>query len=154
MTAAGLIEALADEISDAVRMYRLKGDRDPPKEVTIYRQYIPVERFEDKDGRYHPLILVALRTIEDDKETEYEVGLTFGVYGESDETWIDLLNLMETVRLRLLSRRLINRRYRLVGELVSEISEIQPAPFFYGEMVGRYMSYQPQEERGKSNGSV
>lgn len=145
---------LAAETGDAVKNYRLHGDRDPPDGVTIFKQYIPVERFEQNDGRYHPFILIALRSIEDAEQTEAEIGFTFGVYGEEDETWQDLLNLMETVRLRLLARRMIGRRYRLVDALISDINEVQPAPFYYGEMVGRYVMYQPEEEMGSKNGNV
>ena len=154
MTSSLLIKMLALEISDAVKNYRLHGDRDPPDGVTIFKQYIPVERFEQEDGRYHPFILIALRTIEDGEETIAEIGLTFGVYGEDEETWQDLLNLMETVRIRLLAKRVIGRRYRLADTVQSEISEVQPAPFFYGEMTVRYLMYQPQEEMGGKNGNV
>lgn len=149
-----LIKALSEEVRDAVKGYRLHGDRDPPDGVTIYRQFIPIERFEREDGRYHPFILTALRTVEDGEQTEMEAGLTFGVYGEDDETWVDLLNLMETVRLRLLSKRVIGRRYRLIDTLTSEINELQPAPFFYGAMMLRYATEQIREEVGMRNGNI
>lgn len=142
----GLIKALAAEIRDAVKNYRLHGDRDPPDGVTIYQQYVPIERFEQADGRYHPFILIALREVEDGEQSEAGIGLTFGVYGEDDETWQDLLNLMETVRIRLLQVRLMWKKYRLIDTMETEIGDLQPAPFFYGEMRLKYWVYQPAEE--------
>lgn len=150
----GLIKELAAELKDAVKTYRLHGDRDPPDGVTFYQQYIPVERFDDKEGRYHPFVLIACRSIEDGEQSESEIGITVGVYGEDDETWTDLLNLMTALRLRLLSKRIIGRKYRLIDTLISEISEVQPAPFFYGEIIGRYEMYQPLEEMGTKNGRI
>ena len=150
----GLIKELATELKEAVRTYRLHGDRDPPDGVTFYQQYIPVERFEQEGGRYHPFVLIACRAIEDGEQSECEIGITVGVYGEDDETWQDLLNLMSAIRLKLLSKRLIGRRYRLIDTLTSAISEVQPAPFFYGEITGRYLMYQPQEELGDKNGRI
>lgn len=153
MTARELIGALASEVRLAVKDYRLSYDGGGEKSVTVYEQYIPSERFErDDTGEFHPLIVVALNGIEDREESEAAVGLTFAVYDEEATGWVDLMNLMETVRIRLLRRRMVSRRYRL-REMDAELAEVQPRPFWYGLITARYFIYQPEEESVR-NGRV
>ena len=153
MSAVTMVKALSSEIRAALKNYTLDADRHPPKPVTVYEQFIPRAHMEDERGEYHPLVVVTASLIEDDDDNSYiEASLTFGVYGETsiggNEPWIDLLNIVETVRLRLLERQVIGGRYRLIKPMVTEIAEVQPAPFFYGHMTARYVMYQPVE-RGR-----
>ena len=149
MSAIELVSALALEVRSAVETYRLEADRQPRKAITVYEQFIPKAHMNDPSGQYHPLVVVTCRGVMDDEDnTIAEAGLTFGVYGEStleEEPWRDLLNVMESVRLRLLERQLIGGCYRLMRPLEMEYAEVQPAPFFYGEMTARYVMYQPVE---------
>ena len=146
MTGVGLIKALSARVEAAAKNYKFEADNHPDKPVSVYRQYIPKSHLENRQGQYHPLIVVSLVGLEDDDETIADVNLTFGVYGESDDTWLDLINLMETVRIDLLSKPDVGRRYRLQMPLRMEISEMQPSPFFYGLIEARYWLASPAEE--------
>ena len=152
----GLIRALATEIRNAVENYKLGSDKQEPKAISVYEQFIPRAHLDDPRGHFHPLIVVQCASLSDELEgTTAEMTLTFGVYDESriesdgrlNEPWVDLLNVMETVRLRLLSKAVIGGRYRLLKPLESEIAEVQPAPFYYGQMTARYYIYQADEGR-------
>ena len=146
MTAMRLIKTLAEEVRSALKNYRLEADNHPRKAFTVYEQYVPKAHLENRQGQYHPLIAVALSEIEDDERSIAELGLTFGVYGESEETWRDLVNAIETVRIHLLSKQELGQRYRLIKPLETALAEVQPAPFYYGLMTVRYQMYQPEEE--------
>ncbi len=151
----GLIRALGTEIRTAVENYKFASDGHEPKKISVYEQFIPRAHLDDPRGQFHPLIAVQCASVSDEIEgTAAEMTLTFGVYDESrieqdgrlNEPWVDLLNLMETVRLRLLSKPVIGGRYRLIKPLETEIAEVQPAPFFYGQITARYFIYQAQDE--------
>lgn len=148
MTGVGLVLALSAYVRDVVKDYRLESDGGGEKRVTVYEQLIPEEVFEHDDAEeYHPLIGVSLRTMEDDERAELTVDLTVGTYSEDRDGWRDLLNMLDTVRLGLLKKQLLEGRYRLITPLTAEVLERQPVPFFYGFMTARYMMYQPMEER-------
>ena len=152
MTLVTLVKKVSEAIRAAVSRYELISDENGLKPVTVYEQYIPPEIFDrDETGEYHPLILVSLETVEDDRDTHNnayaDLGITFAVYGEEDRTWQDLLNVIDTVRLELLARPVIGGYYRLMRPLTTEILERQPVPFWYGYMTARYYIYAPNEER-------
>ena len=150
------MRALRREIGEALKTYRLPGDNQAAKGVTIYTQHVPKAHLSDPVGQYHPLVVISCNAIEDDLEgTIAEIGITVGVHGESvierdgraTEPWIDLLNLMGDIRLRLLSRRLVENRYQLILPLLTETSEVQPAPYYYGGLTARYVIRQVADER-------
>lgn len=145
-----LIKALSEEVRRAIAGYKFEADKHVDKAFTVYEQHVPKSKLDNPRGAYHPLIAVALNSIEDDEQTLAELGLTFAVYGESETTWIDLLNAMETVRLHLLEEQTLKKKYRLIKPLEIDIPEVQPAPFFYGLMTVRYWIYQPEERNGKN----
>ena len=146
MTAIELIHALAVAVEGALKNYEFEADNHPHKPFTVYEQHVPKAHLENRQGKYHPLVAVALDSIEDDEDAIAELGLTFAVYGEADDTWRDLLNAMETVRLELLARPTLEHKYRLIKPMETTLAEVQPAPFFYGLMTVRYQMYQPEEE--------
>lgn len=156
MTAVGLIKAVSEHVRGGVANYRLEKDGGGQKPVTVYEQLIPEEVFENDDAaEYHPLIGVTLTTLEDDDErSEATLDLTFAVYSEDADGWLDLMNLIETVRLALLKKKMLARRYRLVLPLTVELIERQPRPFFYGLMTAKYLIHQPEEERVHMNGGI
>ena len=146
MTAAELIHALAIEVDAALKTYKFEADNHPNKPFTVYEQHVPKAHLENRQGKYHPLVAVALENITDDEEAIAELGLTFSVYGEAADTWRDLLNSMETVRIQLLAHPTLVKKYRLIKPLETELAEMQPAPFYYGLITVRYQMYQPEEE--------
>lgn len=132
MIPARLIEALADEIRDATKDYKLKAEGQEDKKVTVYCQHIPDEDFTQ--DTYYPLVIVSVLSVEDGEQgfSTATVGLTIGVYGEDKNAWMDLLSIMERIRQRVCSLKTIDRKYALVWPNKWETVEAQPYPFWYG----------------------
>lgn len=154
MIPANLIEALRNEIADAVKDYKMKVENQPSKGVKVYAQHVPDDDFEN--DTFYPLIIVSLQKVEDKAETvepgmsAATVGLTFGVYGEDESAWRDLLNIMEHVRQRLLTVRTINNRHRLILPTTWQTIEAQPYPFWFGYGTLVYSIGQPVEKLPES----
>ena len=151
MTPASLILALKKETETATQNYKMHTENQADKKVSVYAQHIPNDDFED--DTFYPLILVSVQSGEDNQNaasiaelSTVTVGLTFGVYGEDRDAWMDLLNLMECVRQHLLKRRTINKHHRLVLPTKWETIEVQPYPFWFGYGTLKYTVAQPQEE--------
>ena len=127
-----LIEALADEIRDATKDYKLKAEGQEDKKVTVYCQHIPDEDF--LSDTYYPLVIVSVQEVTDDNEgmSIATVGLTIGVYGDDQEAWMDLLSIMERIRQRVCNEKIIARKYPLVMPTKFETIEAQPYPFWFG----------------------
>ena len=138
-----LINGLKEEISVAVKDYRMKAEDQADKKVTVYAQHIPNDDFEDDS--YYPLVIVSLQKVEGTGSTA-TVGITFGVYGEDKMAWVDLLSIMERVRQRLLIFRKIDRRFRLILPARFETIENQPYPFWFGYGTVTYQIGQPNEQ--------
>lgn len=153
MTPRDLIVAIGDEVKEAVKTYVMNAENQPDKQVSVYVQHIPDEDFEN--DTYYPLVIVALTKVEDD--TEYDAGekddmsvatvtLTFGVYGEEKDAWLDLLTLMQSVRKQLLQKRVVgDKQYRLLASAEWQTIEAQPYPFWFGYGTLKYSIPQPQE---------
>jgi hypothetical protein len=127
-----LIEALADEIRDATKDYKLRAEGQEDKKVTVYCQHIPDEDF--LSDTYYPLVIVSVQEVTDDNEgiSIATVGLTIGVYGDDKEAWMDLLSIMERIRQRVCNEKIIARKYPLVMPTKFETIEAQPYPFWFG----------------------
>ncbi|MBQ4358965.1 MAG: hypothetical protein II767_01780 [Proteobacteria bacterium] len=151
MIPVNLLFALKAEVEDAVKDYKMAAENQDDKKVTVYAQHIPDDDFED--DTFYPLVLVSVQSGEDNQNaaniaelSTVTVGLTFGVFGEDRDAWMDLLNLMECVRQHLLKRRTINNKHRLVLPTKWETIEVQPYPFWFGYGTLKYTVAQPQEE--------
>ena len=161
MTPTGLVMALKSEIEEAVKDYKMKAENQEDKRISVHAQYIKGEIIDgaadgdDETGdTYYPLIIVAYQGGEDDTPTRERpreeastanIGLTFSVYGEDDAAWMDLLNIMEHVRQRVLTKRTVADLYRLVLPIEWHTIETQPYPFWFGYGTLKYTIAQPQE---------
>lgn len=141
---AVLVEAVATEVEIAVQNYKMKAEGQADKKVTVYRQHIPDDLFNEDS--YYPLVTVCYENSQDTEEgSEAEIGLTFGVFGEDHEAWKDLLSIMERTRQRLLIFRKLRDRFRLKLPTKFETIEVQPYPFWYGYGTLKYTIAQPTE---------
>lgn len=144
-----LIKSLQAEIEEAVKDYKLAAEGQEDKKVTVYAQHIPDECFET--DTYYPLVVASISKIEDGADDSYPalstvtVGLTFGVYGEDEYAWVDLLNVMERTRQRLMDKRLLSNRFRLQFPVKWETIEAQPYPFWFGYGTLEYSMPRPVE---------
>ena len=146
-----LIKSIQTEIQEAVKDYKLAAEGQEDKKVTVYAQHIPDDCFTHDS--YYPLVVTAINKIEDAAEGSYPalstvtVGLTFGVYGEDERAWVDLLNVMERTRQRLVSSRALNNRFQLQFPVKWETIEAQPYPFWFGYGTLEYSVPRPVETR-------
>lgn len=144
MTPALLVQAIAEEITAAVKDYELKAEGQEDKSVSVYQQHIPDEKFQDDS--YYPLVIAAWQGSKDEDEgSTATIGLTFGAYGSEPDAWMDLMSIMERVRQRLLENRLLKRRYRLALPTKWETIEEQPYPYWFGYATLNYQIGQPSE---------
>lgn len=151
MTHIDLIQALAAELKELlshVKMpteYAAEPTADKIVGINIFEQYLPKNLFEETT--YFPFVLVEwLETQDNLKEgSTATVGLTIGVFALEENGWSDAFYIMELIRARLLSKRLIAKRFRLTDEINWQVESNQPSPFFilYGTL--SYEMFLPQE---------
>ena len=151
MTPADLVTTLAAEIKNACAGLKLfteytTASEDNLVEVNVFAQVCPKDLFETTS--YLPFVIVELLSVEDElnDESTAQIGLSFAVFGLEEDGFKDLFHLMETVRYRLLTKRVIGKRFRLKEARWEPIpSENQPQPFLYGAATLTYSIFQPQE---------
>lgn len=155
MTATNLIESITAEIRDACEGVKLPVEYHNERErrmietwrnVKIYEQNIPADLFQTEN--YYPCAVVELLAIHDDLKTgsTAEVGLSLGVFAKEEDAWKDGFHFAELIRERLLTRRLLAKKFRLTGEIHWETAQNQPVPFFFIYATLNYSTYLPQEE--------
>ena len=137
MTSAELVRAVATEIKKALANVKLRTEyaTEPTEEnfvsVNVFEQYLPQDLFETSS--YYPCVIVELLEIKDDLDEQKSVatiGLTMGVFAKESDGYLDALHLMEVIRQRLLSHRILDKKFRLIDEVTFETPEYQPAPFY------------------------
>lgn len=155
MTPLYLIEALAAEIRAACSELKLPIEYQNERErrmietwrkVNVFEQNIPAELFQREN--YYPCCVVELLAVHDDLKagTTAEVGLSMGVFAKEADAWKDAFHFAELIRQRLLTRRVLAKRFRLTGEIHWETAQNQPTPFFFVYATLNYSTYLPQEE--------
>ena len=150
MTAHDLVIAVADEVRQAVQNLKLPLEHQSSTDfklapVTVYTGFLPREVFNDDS--YYPLVMVEwLGTVDEfgkDARSISNIGLSMGVFAAESWGWKDLLHLTETVRTRLLNRRVVGHKFRLTDSASWEVAPDQPLPFMYTYATLSYMTFQP-----------
>ena len=157
MTATDLVEAVADEIRDAVKDLKLpiehhgvdgsKLDQVRPflVPVNVFEGFLPQEVFNDEN--YYPLVLVEWLGTNDEfgatAKSTSNIGLSMGVFAAENWGWKDALHLTEVIRHRLLTRRVVGKKFRLTDDAGWEVAQEQPLPFFYTYATLTYQMFQP-----------
>ena len=67
-----------------------------------------------------------------------EVEFTIGVFGEDSETYVDLLNICEHLRQKLLRDQLIANKFRLQLPIQTEMLADQPYPYQFAYLKTQY----------------
>lgn len=114
-----LQQALADDvlIGDAVR---------PP---AVHLGSLPSKTADNRDDPVYPLIIIRPIEGDSDKDTStVQVKLIFGTQSEDDHGFIDVLHLMERVRILLMRERIIDKKYRIEPNWKWGLPEEQPEP--------------------------
>lgn len=153
MTATDLVEAVANEIRDAVANLKLPLEHQSTADfklvpVNVYEQFLPREAFND--DTYYPLVLVEWLGTNDElngtgANSTSNIGLSMGVFAAENWGWKDALHLTEVIRHRILTRRVVGKKFRLTDDVGWEVSTEQPLPFFYTYATLSYMNFLPEE---------
>ena len=135
MTATELLWSLGIELSDALRNAKLPTEYAKKAEelrgINVYQQYIPADLFANDN--YYPCVVAEWVGTEDriSGGCTLNVALSIGVYAKEEDGWQDAFHIMDLIRQRLLTKRVIGKKFRLEGEVVWQPAEQQPTPFFF-----------------------
>ena len=153
MTSADLVKTVAAEIRTALADVKLRTEyaKKPTEEnfvsVNVFEQYLPQDLFETTS--YYPLVIVEWLDTKDDLDEEKSIatiGLTMGTYAKEADGFLDALHLAEVIRQRLLTHRILAKKFRLVDEVNWTTPEAQPIPFYIILDELKYNIQQPVQE--------
>lgn len=122
------------------------------RRVKIFRQYSPTTRVGERqiNKSAAPYAVLGFNRLTDAEEGEAsvaQVGMMLSVYDATDERrgYVDLLNLLEEARSRLLSQRYLARRYKLLPplELCVWPVDMQEPPRYFGQIDMRFEMPRP-----------
>ena len=141
MTPINLIKSLKSEVESDLKNIQLSSENES-KGIGVHL-YLSNENFTHED--LYPLILISLLRVEDFQLESTRlsmsiasVELTIGIFGEDSETYIDLLNICEHLRGKLLRDQLIANKFRLQLPIQTEILADQPYPFQFAYIRTQY----------------
>ncbi|CAH1058854.1 hypothetical protein [Paenibacillus pseudetheri] len=90
---------------------------------------LPSKTAENRNDPVFPLIIVRpMDGDSDNDESRVQVKLLFGTQSEDDSGFIDVLNLMERVRILLMRQRIIDKKFRIESNWKWQFLEDQPEP--------------------------
>ena len=159
MTALNLLDAIVARLHSIFSDYALPTKSGSEKKIKVFAQFLPRPKGptvkprgadeEPQDDQYgpddfeenFPCVIVKFDEGVDKEEnapdaTRISVRILIGAYDPSpdEQGYRDVMNIMEKVRLELLSDRLLNRRYRLEMPFKWYLFEDQPWPIFFGQI--------------------
>ena len=146
MTPTNLIKALARELREVLKGFKLLAEYQADRKVRVYEQIMPLA--EQKDDTFFPNVLIDLVQIDENGTDSIAIiNLNIAVYaGENEEGWQDLLNIMERIRQFILTHPIIDEKFPLEmpATFVPRPPAEQPEPFFYCDCIVRYRLATPR----------
>lgn len=128
MTPILLIEALKEFISGVV------ADMVLPTTPTVHLGYLPSKTKENAGQSDMNFIIIRPLSGEDQEDrNKVTVKLLFGTESQDDDGFMDVFNVMETVRIALLKKRIIEHLFPLELPYKWKFFEEQPQPDWFGE---------------------
>ena len=133
MTVYSVMKDLKGYLEEVVKSAQLSTKNNIGRIPKIILGYLdPLEDEEEKED--FPYII--LRYIEDgieEEESTLKLKLIFGVHSLDTYGWVDVLHLMELVKLGLLKKQMFSF-YSVMKKIKSSMPEEQPYPYFFGFM--------------------
>ena len=79
------------------------------------------------------------------KGSSAQVGITIGTFAKEQDAYLDAFFIMDALRIRFFSKRILDKRFKLIDEATWETPSNQPTPFFivYGSLT--YQTHLPQD---------
>jgi len=108
---------------------------------------LPSKTEATRDIPDYPLIII--RPIEGDSDNDAasaKVKLIFGTQSDDDSGFIDVLNLMERVRILLMRQRIIDKKYRIEPSWKWTFMEEQPEPQWICQAITTWTLPQMRQE--------
>ena len=156
-----LIDELTKYLRESVKDFKMQAESQKDKKISVYAGYLPEENY--RADTFLPFIVVELRNVVDTDEGSFaEIGLCLAVYGGETlkdgsareltsgfknygDGWRDLHNLAEKIRQSLLNlpSRILAEQFSLQLPIIYRPQEVQPHPFFYGDMLMTFEIGQP-----------
>ena len=146
MTPINLIKALAKELRELLKDFKLAAEYQADRKIRVYEQIIPLA--ESRTDTFFPNVVVYLvRVDEDGEDSIATVNFSVAVYGEENEQgWQDLFNIAEKIRQFVLTHEIIGEKFKL--EMPIYFAPVppseQPEPFFYFDCMTRYRIATPR----------
>ncbi|MFC3802808.1 hypothetical protein [Cohnella sp. GCM10012308] len=122
MTTVMLILALQDYLRT-----ELAGDA--AGVPAVHLGALPAKSESTRDAEVFPLIIIRpMEGDSDESAATAQIKLIFGTQSEHDSGFIDVLNLMERVRILLMRQRIIDKKFRIESDWKWKFLEDQPEP--------------------------
>ncbi len=147
--------ALKAKMSEIFADYSLTNKNGVLQNVRIFSQYMPlpngislankasgIKNYDETDYEANfPCVIIHYDDCVDDEERRLElsthkVKLIFGAYDEDKEcqAYIDIMQMMDIVKLELLTRRILAGKFRLNMPVKSQLLELDTWPIYFGQL--------------------
>ena len=124
------LKRFLEENIQNVRLSTKENTNKVPSVVLGYLDPLQEER-EEKDD--FPYILIRCLEGSEDEESSIRLKIIFGIYSEDVKGWMDVLHLIQVVKLAILKKKIFEF-YSVITPLKFSIPEEQPYPYFFGFM--------------------
>lgn len=103
---------------------------------TVHRGLLPPKTSETRNDPVYPLILVLPVDGKGKRDSSIaQIKLRFGTQSDDNDGFIDVLNLMERVKILLMRQGIIENKYRIHDEWEWKFFEDQPAPQWVADLI-------------------
>lgn len=100
----------------------------------VFLGMLPEKDATDREESYYSFIIIQMAEANDELDkNETRFRLIFGTVSQTDQGYLDVVNLMERVRISLLRNRVLDSRYRLELPYKSKVYDDQFDPYWLGE---------------------
>ena len=145
MTPRKLIKALAKELRQELKDFKLSAEYQADRKVRVYEQIMPLAE-ADNDTFFPNVLIYLVQVDEDGTDSLATVNFSIAVYGGEDEQgWQDLFNIAERVRQFVLTHPVVDKfPLEMPATFAPRPPSEQPEPFFYFDCIARYRIATPR----------
>lgn len=138
MTVLNAQKALADELRILLSDYKLKGENDEMKSMSVFEDMVPHPSSEDDEFSFFPYTIVRAQSGKAVEESEEESTAKFliliGVYDSEEKYPLnrDVLMLIQRIIERFSKNYILGGFYQRKGEIEWTISDEDVYPYCFG----------------------